>query len=529
MVKLSICIPTYNRSAFLRSNLLSLFDQINDQENEVEVIISNNASTDDTDSVVAPYLHRANVTYQSQPVNLGAIKNILNVVERAKGEFCWIIGDDDFLMPGAVKNVLEVINKNSSIDFIYAKVTEIEIDEYLKYPQPFHTEMVTNNTGLQYKIIERWEKLLTPQYSIIFLGELMGSVFRRALWVSYKLEDLDEPYLSTLNTSYPHSVIFANTMIGRKAIYLETPSVLAMAGSRDWWHKLGYITLVHVKSLLALYKSRGVSLDIMMQCYDHFIKLSAPFALKFLFNSPKQDDNNVLLGKYYREMFSLNRRLLINESYKEVKKNAKHMQWHYKTRAVDYIRRLFIKSKKTDAVLNAEHIKALHIDIPNNYNINGVITFVNEGSIKIGNQFKANSGADHNMIGGDSVLRIIAAKRGAIINIGDNVGMSNCTIVAWKKVTIEDNVLIGGGVKIWDTNFHSLNPQVRTADYHLDHDIKTAPIHIKQYAFIGAGSIILKGVTIGENSVIGAGSVVVGDIPDNVIAGGNPCRVIKPL
>lgn len=62
-----------------------------------------------------------------------------------------------------------------------------------------------------------------------------------------------------------------------------------------------------------------------------------------------------------------------------------------------------------------------------------------------------------------------------------------------------------------------------------DCNIKTAPIVIEDYVFVGAKSIILKGVTIGEKSVIAAGSVVVDDIPANCIAGGNPCKVIKYL
>ena len=85
--------------------------------------------------------------------------------------------------------------------------------------------------------------------------------------------------------------------------------------------------------------------------------------------------------------------------------------------------------------------------------------------------------------------------------------------------------MIGGGVKIWDSNFHSLDPIMRTSGN--DTDIKTAPIKICERAFIGSGSMILKGVTIEKNSVIAAGSVVAKDIPDNLVAGGNPCKIIK--
>jgi acetyltransferase-like isoleucine patch superfamily enzyme len=162
-----------------------------------------------------------------------------------------------------------------------------------------------------------------------------------------------------------------------------------------------------------------------------------------------------------------------------------------------------------------------------NVSINGRIFITNRGKLMIGNNFSANSGRNHNPIGGDNVLRLIVYKPEAVLKIGENVGASNCTIICWNKIIIGNNVIIGGGVKIWDTNFHSLQARIRTSGN--DTDIKTAPIYIGDHVFIGGSSIILKGVTIGENSVIAAGSVVTKSIPANVIAGGNPCRVIKNI
>lgn len=160
-----------------------------------------------------------------------------------------------------------------------------------------------------------------------------------------------------------------------------------------------------------------------------------------------------------------------------------------------------------------------------NININGIIYVKNSGKLIIGDNFSANSGKNHNPIGGDDILRLIVYKEEAILTIGDNVGISNSCIVCWNKITIGNNVVIGGSVKMWDTNFHSLDSTIRTSNN--DTDIRTSPIIIEDNVFIGGGTIILKGVTIGENSVISAGSVVTKNIPPNVIAAGNPCVVIK--
>lgn len=159
-------------------------------------------------------------------------------------------------------------------------------------------------------------------------------------------------------------------------------------------------------------------------------------------------------------------------------------------------------------------------------NINGRVFVKNKGLISIGNNFKANSGKNKNPIGGDGLLRFIVDEDGEL-EIGDNVGISNSTFFCCERISIDDYVYIGGGCRLWDTNFHSLDPYERL--HNGDKKVNTAPIKIKKYVFIGGGSIILKGVTIGEYSVIGAGSVVVKSVPDREIWGGNPARFIRKI
>lgn len=113
------------------------------------------------------------------------------------------------------------------------------------------------------------------------------------------------------------------------------------------------------------------------------------------------------------------------------------------------------------------------------------------------------------------------------MKIGDDSGMSATNINCAESVLIGSHVLIGAGCLITDSNHHSLDWEERSLNG--DKNIKNAPVTICDYVFIGARSIVLKGVTIGEKSIIAAGSVVVNDIPANCIAGGNPCKVIKLL
>jgi len=125
----------------------------------------------------------------------------------------------------------------------------------------------------------------------------------------------------------------------------------------------------------------------------------------------------------------------------------------------------------------------------------------------------------------------IIIQANAIFSIGDNSGLSSICINVWNKLIIGKNVNIGAGTFIMDTNFHSkdyLIRQNRILDSKPENGfVDTKPIIIMDNVFIGARSIICKGVTIGANSIIAAGSVVVKNIPNNEIWGGNPAMFIR--
>ena len=164
--------------------------------------------------------------------------------------------------------------------------------------------------------------------------------------------------------------------------------------------------------------------------------------------------------------------------------------------------------------------------------INGKIRIICKGELKIGKGVIFNSGKHFNPIGGDTILRICIINKKGKLTIGNNVGISNSTIFCSNSITIEDNVLIGGSCKIYDTDFHSIDSIERMKFFNnQEQDIKaqTAPVIIKKGAWIGGHCIILKGTTIGSNSIIGAGSVVSKDIPENEVWAGNPIRCLRKL
>lgn len=148
------------------------------------------------------------------------------------------------------------------------------------------------------------------------------------------------------------------------------------------------------------------------------------------------------------------------------------------------------------------------------------INFDKRGGIVI------NSNPVSNLVG-ISQRSIISCRGGGVINIGANVGISGSTLYALESITIGDNVLIGANCKIIDNDFHPLDFQKRVNQ--IDSDINRTPVIIEKNSFIGMNSIILKGTHLGENCIVGAGSVVHGIFPNNVIIAGNPAKIVKYL
>jgi acetyltransferase-like isoleucine patch superfamily enzyme len=148
--------------------------------------------------------------------------------------------------------------------------------------------------------------------------------------------------------------------------------------------------------------------------------------------------------------------------------------------------------------------------------------------VRIGGTIEIGKGVCINSHGVDSIRGTqIFVSKGAKLKMGDCSGVTatslNCTV----GITLGNHVKIGAGSLLFDTDFHSTDWKDRINDGKDQNRINKAPIFIEDHVFIGARSIICKGVRIGEHTVIAAGSVVVKDIPANCLAGGNPCKIIK--
>lgn len=147
------------------------------------------------------------------------------------------------------------------------------------------------------------------------------------------------------------------------------------------------------------------------------------------------------------------------------------------------------------------------------------------GTITIGNNVLLNSRSFGYHINMHSPVKLATSKPEAKIIIGENSRIHGTCIHAYERIEIGKNCLIAANCQIIDSNRHELdfkNPENR-----LKNSDKSKPVFIHDNVWIGANSIILPGVTIGEGGVVAAGSIVTKDVPPFTLVGGNPAKIIK--
>jgi glycosyltransferase involved in cell wall biosynthesis len=294
MTKLSICIPTYNRAGHLRdclnsialSNLQSVFDY--------EICVSDNNSTDDTEAVVRAAQENLQIKYHRNSSNLGIPRNFLNVVGMAEGEFAWLIGDDDLLMPNAISDLYRLIDEHPAVDFFYVNSYHLHTEYLQGYPAPFDTA----NLPAKMQPFSEWKSagelgfidLIDPKISFDFLGGMFLSVFRKSLWdrnvgVLSREALADSRTFSHFDNTFPHVKIFAKAFAASRAYFNDKPLNVCLTGAREWSPMYPFIHSVRLVEALDEYRRNGLP-------YWRYV-----YCKNFALNNFMSDFTNMLLAK----------------------------------------------------------------------------------------------------------------------------------------------------------------------------------------------------------------------------------------
>ena len=296
MTKLSICIPTYNRAAHLANCLNSIVLCNSQSKFKFQVCVSDNASNDDTEKVVRQAQSAIDIKYHKNTRNLGIPRNFLNVVSMADGDFVWLIGDDDLLMPDAIADLYRLIDLHPIVDFFYINSFHLNTEYLESFPSPFDTASLPNNMAPFSKwTVEgemRFLDLINPKISFDFLGGMFLSVFRRKNWMlNVKELDknaiLDDRTFSHFDNTFPHVKIFAKAFSSSRAYFNTKPLNVCLTGAREWAPMYPFIHSVRLVEALYEYRKNGLAYWKYVYCKNYALNNFVPDFINIILHKDK--------------------------------------------------------------------------------------------------------------------------------------------------------------------------------------------------------------------------------------------------
>lgn len=233
MPQLSICIPTYNRAAYLRQSLESILLSTKDYEKDIEIIISDNASPDETCKVVAEHQRKHSfINYHRNDTTVPAEKNFYLVASLAKGDYIWLFGDDDLMEPHAIAAILKRINENHNLVICNYPLWSNDFSKVLRERMlPIRRDMIISDHDVLLRTMG------------LRLGFISMVIIRRDIFLELPLSE----YEAYIDYGFPFVYAVYSGMLHRCRAYIEAQPVLKQRGAsldacannanKDWWYK----------------------------------------------------------------------------------------------------------------------------------------------------------------------------------------------------------------------------------------------------------------------------------------------------
>ena len=274
---LSICIPTYNRAATLPNCLNSILISKRKTNLKFEICISDNASNYNVKKIIKPFEKKLNIRLNRNKRNLGYAVNLLKTVSMAKGEFAWCIGDDDLLVPKALKKINSLILKNKNIDFYYINSFHLNNNYLNKFKKPFDTNnlpigMDRLSPKKNSQRLKFWD-LIDHNVSFDFMAGNFVNIFRRKMWMD-NVHVLDKKSINDKNSILflLHLKIHANAFRKSLCYFHAEPLSVNLYGVREWRSFYPFIETFKLSESLDYYRSRGLNFFKYIYCKNYTLR-----------------------------------------------------------------------------------------------------------------------------------------------------------------------------------------------------------------------------------------------------------------
>ncbi len=316
---LSICIPNYNRGKYLNNCLNSILLAKSFSSLKFEICISDNGSKEDILSIINFYKKKGlKINFKRNSKNLGFGSNFYKVVKMAKGEFIWLIGNDDLLYIYALKKLEKLFNKNKNIDFFFINSSNLNSKFVFKHKQPFNTKKIprniTNFSNIKKSQKIKFFNLINPSTSWDFMLAMFLTISRRKKFIKniniLEKKRLNDPRIwSNIDNTAPHVKIFSQAFKNSDCYLQAKPLSVNLFGEKGWSHIYPFIMIIRIPEILDIYRKNGLSFIKYIKYKNYALKKFVPY-MYYIFKNKKNSNykfisfkknirNNILYPNVY--------------------------------------------------------------------------------------------------------------------------------------------------------------------------------------------------------------------------------------
>ena len=265
---LSLCFSTYNRADWLNLTLRNSLDQLTIIDLEIEILVVDNASTDNTEEVVGRYFDHPRFRYVRNPKNVGMLGNLAVTANAARGEYIWILGDDDFIRPGGLRRVVDSIREHPGIALVYpnyAYTTEedpkavSDLDAFLEACPPI-VKPSEDEYATVADVAVKNENLFSAIYALILRRD-------HALH-AYTQNTSGRPF-SSMRTAIPTTYYVLNYMMEEEALWIGAP-IVVVNFNVSWNRYASLFILERFPEAHDLAQRMGADPDLLRRWRTHF-------------------------------------------------------------------------------------------------------------------------------------------------------------------------------------------------------------------------------------------------------------------
>lgn len=307
---LSICIPSYNRLDCLDNCLNSILISSKNVNNfEFEVCVSDNFSDKDPIEVINKYNKQFKIIYNRNKKNLGFALNAIKSVKISTGKYAWLIGNDDLILPNALRNLSNIFKNNSDTEYFFINSYYLNSKYLENFSHPFDTdqlkkiEMTSLSKSDQNKAVNFWE-IIDPKVSWEFLIGIFLSIFNREMWLD-GLKCIDQKNIedtsvwSNFDNTCLNAKVISTVFKNKKSYICSDPLSVNLIGEREWVSLYDFIEIVRIPELLDYYRSQGMSLTKYIYCKNFALRNFFNFFIKIAIHGNKAGRNYVNFYKHF--------------------------------------------------------------------------------------------------------------------------------------------------------------------------------------------------------------------------------------